>query len=112
MKYLKKIFTNKNSSIEHCDACPAFFEMTMIGFTHRVYKTKLPSYKIGISHFKQDEADYISLLPDQKNIGQTVIKEYIKDKKIITGLYKKWEKEFNKLMPYYYDLFKSDLSNF
>ena len=72
----------------------------------------MPSYKIGISHFRQDEADYISLLPDQKDIGQTVINEYIKDKKIILTLYKKWKKQFNKLMPYYYNFFESDLSNF
>lgn len=102
-------FTNKNSSIEHADACPALFEMTMIGFTGRVYNTELPSYKIGISHIKDNELDYVSLISDQQEIGLTVVNEYLKNKAIISDLYEAWQGNFIKMMEHYYGFFKSDL---
>lgn len=105
-----KTFTNKNSSLEHADAVPALFEMTMIGFTKQLFNTKLPSYKIGINHIKENELDYVSLISDQNKIGKTVISEYIKDKDVVLGLYKEWTKEFGKMMDYYYDFFVTDLN--
>lgn len=107
-----EIFTNKNSSLEHTDARPSFLEMTMLGFTNQLYKTKLPSYKIGVSFFKEDETDYISLKEDQNIIGRTIIREYIKNKHTVLDLHKIWQKEFSKLMKFYYVFFQQNIDNF
>lgn len=104
-----KEFKDKNSSIEHADGCPAFFEMTMIGFTNRLFNTKLPAYQIGISHFENDEVDYISLKPDQEKIGQAVIENYMRNPKNILFLHKEWEKQLDIAQNKYLKSFNLDL---
>jgi phosphohistidine swiveling domain-containing protein len=70
----------------------------------------LPSYELGISYFKKDEVDYITLLDDQQRIGKAVIEEYIKNKAIVLDLYEKWLVNFKKMMVFYHDFLMVDFS--
>ncbi len=105
-------FTSKNTSLEHGDGLPVYFEMTMIGFTGKLKGNYLPSYKIGISHFIKDDVDYISLIQDQNKIGSAVIKDFLDDSSNIQNLYKKWLTGYKKMSNHFIEIFNYDLKKF
>lgn len=103
-------FLNKELSIEQADGYPAFFEMTSIGFTNKLYDTKLPAYRFGGSYFSLGGVNYIAILENQQEIGKKIIQKYLQDKKTVNLLYKKWRKNYENMLEKYYGLFQEDFS--
>jgi phosphohistidine swiveling domain-containing protein len=103
-------FKNEELSIEHADGCPAFFDMTSIGFTSRLYGTSLPSYDVAISYFSQGEIDYITIIKNQQEVGRKIVEEYIRDKNIILSLNSEWMKNYGMMMENYYKEFQKDFN--
>ncbi len=108
-------FTSENSSIEHGDGKPVYFEMTMAGFTDRLINNHLKSYNVGASHFFNDELDYISFVEDQNEIGNSIVKDYLKNPSNIKKLYSNWNQKFNEMLKkfelVYNDHYKSKNDN-
>ncbi len=103
-------FFNRELSIEQADGYPAFFEMTSIGFTNKLYDTKLPSYEFGGSYFSRGEVNYIAILENQQEIGKKIIQKYSQDKKAVNLLYEKWRKNYENMLEKYYEIFQEDFS--
>ncbi len=103
-------FLDKELSIEKADGYPAFFEMTSIGFTNKLYDTNLASYKFGGSYFSQGEVNYIAILENQQWIGKNIIQKYLQDKKAVNLLYEKWRKNYGNMLEKYYGLFQENFS--
>jgi hypothetical protein len=100
-------FYNEELSIEHFDGCPAFIEMTVTGFTSRIYNSKLKSYKIAVCYFHERQGDWLTYVSDQRSIGQNVVKlGYY----YIDQLRKRWLVNFGGLIERYYVMFDRDLS--
>jgi len=105
-------FTRKNTSLEHADGVPVYFEMTMAGFTDKLKDNHLSSYEIGISHFIKDSVDYISLIQDQNKIGSEIIKDFLFNPSNILNLYKEWVNSYEKMLERFNVVFDYDLKNF
>ncbi|MFH1253256.1 MAG: PEP/pyruvate-binding domain-containing protein [Candidatus Uhrbacteria bacterium] len=109
---LLKEFTNKNSSIEHADGRPVYFEMTLAGFTDRLPNSSIDSYRIGIGHLIDGELDYVSLVEDQDKIGRAVIENYLHNNQKIFNLYNDWNKKFEKMLEFFQTFFLYKLEDF
>ena len=107
-----KRFTSQNTSLEHADALPVYFEMTMAGFTDKLKNNHLSSYEIGVSHFNKDETDYLSLIPDQQKIGREIIHDYLTDPANIRNLYQEWLVGFEKMLERFETIFDYDFKAF
>jgi len=105
-------FTSNNTSLEHADGLPVYFEMTMSGFTDKLKGNHLLSYEIGISHFIKDSVDYISLVQDQNKIGSEIIKDFLSNPSNIPNLYKEWVNGYEKMLKRFNVVFDYDLKNF
>ena len=105
-------FTSTNTSLEHADGLPVYFEMTMAGFTDKLRNNHLSSYEIGISHFIKDEVDYISLVQDQNKIGSEIIKDFLNNPSNILDLYKEWMVGYKKMLDRFSVVFDYDLKKF
>jgi len=105
-------FTSNNTSLEHADGLPVYFEMTMAGFTDKLKGNHLSSYEIGISHFIKESVDYISLLQDQNKIGREIIKDFLSNPSNILNLYKEWVDSYKKMLNRFSTVFDYDLKTF
>lgn len=106
LKKLSKLKWN----IEHYDGCPAFTEMTGSGFTHRLYGSEIPVYKMNACFYSDHEGDWMSLSSDHERIGRAIVGLFMKDKNIIISLQKKWLENFNLMMNNYYQWYSDDLT--
>jgi len=101
-----KQFLKEEVYIEHFDGCPTFIQMTDVGFTSRIYGSKLQGYRIAVCYFKERQGDWVTMVSDQASIGKNVIRlgpVYIKK------LYARWLANFRKMLSRYYLLYEKDL---
>ncbi len=104
-------FSSENSSVEHADGKPVYFEMTMAGFTDRLPGSNLDAYSVGISHFYDEQLDYISLIENQDKIGSTIVDDYITNSSNIKDLYTRWVEKFNGMLKDFQRVYDLDLSD-
>lgn len=104
-------FLNEDVSVEHFNGCPAFIEMTQIGFTSALYDPPFFSYGVSLTYFKKREGDYMTLVSDQQKIGKNLIDQFRKNPNIVFDLYRCWLKNFQIMMEFYYSFFDKDLKS-
>ncbi|MDD4332898.1 MAG: hypothetical protein PHT51_02190 [Patescibacteria group bacterium] len=106
-------FFKEETYAEHCDVYPAFVAMTGYGFTGRLYEALLFSYSTCVVYCNgKGEVDWITLVSEHDKIGKFIINNYIKNNNYALNLYKRWLKNFDQLLIYYYKEFKVDFKQF
>jgi len=105
-----KNYKNEEWSIEHYDGCPAFTEMTGAGFTRKIPNSKLPVYKFCVSYYQEGEGDWMTLVSDQQEIGTRIVIEFMKDRRVVTGLYNKWIIDFDLLLKFFNKNYQQNLA--
>ncbi|MFH0969539.1 MAG: PEP-utilizing enzyme [Patescibacteria group bacterium] len=98
--------------VEHFDGCPAFTEMTAAGFTKKLYDSKIPVNSINACYYHHRQGDWLTLVKDQQTIGKAIVRQYMKKKSVIEGLYKKWLLKFKIMMDFFYETYQENLENY